>query len=343
MTTKVRQSYRIVLVSRPEGAPRPTDFRLEEGSIPEPQDGELLLATQWLSLDPYMRGRMDDQKSYAAPVPIGGVMEGEVIALVLKSRNAEYKAGERVQARIGWQTHAISSGAGLTRLDDRIRPMTAALGVLGMPGITAYAGLLNIGKPMTGETVVVAAASGPVGSLVGQIARIKGARAVGIAGGAEKCAFVGKELGFDAVVDHQKPDFPEQLAAVCPDGIDVYFESVGGAVWEAVLPLLNDRARVPVCGLVSQYNGVDRTGPDRLAATMRAILTRSVTVRGFIWREFAEQRDVFLDDVSRWIAEGRVRHREDVVEGIEHAPEAFIGMLQGRNFGKLLVRVASPR
>ena len=343
MNTKVQQSHRIVLVSRPEGAPRPTDFRLEEASIPAPKDGELLLATQWLSLDPYMRGRMDDQKSYAAPVPVGGVMEGEVIAQVLESRNAEYKAGERVQARIGWQTHAISNGAGLTRLDNRIRPVTAALGVLGMPGITAYAGLLNIGKPVPGETVVVTAASGPVGSLVGQIARLKGARAVGIAGGAEKCAFVRKELGFDAVVDHREPDFPEQLAAACPDGIDVYFESVGGAVWKAVLPLLNDRARVPVCGLVSQYNGANRTGPDQLAATMRAIMTRSVTVRGFIWREFAEQRDVFLDDVSRWIAEGRVRHREDVVEGIEQAPEAFIGMLQGRNFGKLLVRVASAR
>lgn len=339
MTTDVL-CRRIVLASRPEGAPRLADFRLEQGTVARPGEGELLLETKWLSLDPYMRGRMDDQKSYAAPVPIGGVMEGEVIAEVVESRNVDFVAGELVQGRIGWQTHAISNGVGLTRLDPRIKPVTAALGVLGMPGLTAYAGLLNIGKPGQGETVVVAAASGPVGSLVGQIARIKGARVVGIAGGAEKCAFVKHELGFDAVVDHRAPDFPEQLFTLCPDGIDVYFESVGGDVWQAVLPLLNDHARVPVCGLVSQYNGNNQTNQDKLAATMQAILTRSLTVRGFIWREFAGQRDVFLNEVSAWIADGRVHHREDVVQGIEKAPEAFIGLLQGHNFGKLLVRMA---
>jgi NADPH-dependent curcumin reductase CurA len=338
--TTTAQCRRIVLAARPEGNPRPADFRLEEVPVPEPGDGELLLETRWLSLDPYMRGRMDDQKSYAEPVPVGGVMEGEVIGEVIKSRNAANEIGDLVQGRTGWQTHAVSNGAGLTRLDERIRPVTAALGVLGMPGLTAYAGLLNIGKPVAGETAVVAAASGPVGSLVGQIARIKGARAVGIAGGAEKCAFIKQKLGFDAAVDHRAPDFAEQLTAACPDGIDVYFESVGGKVWQTVLPLLNNHARVPVCGLISQYNGADLMGPDRLAATMRAILTRSLTVRGYIVREFAGQREAFLNDVLAWIGEGRICYREDVVEGLEQAPEAFIGMLQGRNFGKLLVRVA---
>lgn len=342
MTTKAL-CRRIVLATRPKGEPCPADFRLEEGPVPEPGDGELLLETQWLSLDPYMRVRMDDQKSYAEPVPVGGVMVGDVIGEVIKSRNAAYAVGDLVQGRTGWQTHAVSNGAGLTRLDERIRPVTAALGVLGMPGLTAYAGLLKIGKPAKGETVVVAAASGPVGSVVGQIARIKGARAVGIAGGAEKCAFVKQELGFDAAVDHRASDFAGQLAAACPQGIDVYFENVGGKVWQAVLPLLNDHARVPVCGLVSQYNGADQTGPGPLAATMREILMRSLTVRGYLSREFAEEREVFLDDVSTWIAEGRVRYREDVVEGIEQAPEALIGLLQGRNFGKLLVRVAPAR
>jgi NADPH-dependent curcumin reductase CurA len=339
MTTRAK-CRRIVLAARPKGNPCLTDFRLEEGPVPEPADGELLLETRWLSLDPYMRGRMSEQKSYSEPTPVGGVMEGEVIAEVTKSRNARYAVGDFVQGRIGWLTHTVSDGAGLTRLDRRIQPITAALGTLGMPGITAYAGLLSIGKPKLGETVVVAAASGPVGSLVGQIARIKGARAVGIAGGAEKCAFVKQELNFDAVVDHYASDFPERLLSVCPDGIDVYFESVGGKVWQAVLPLLNDYARIPVCGLISQYNGADEAGPDRLPATMQAILTRRLIVRGYLWREFVEQRDAFLDEVSTWIAEGRVRYREHVVDGFEQAPKAFIEMLQGKNFGKLLIRVA---
>ena len=329
----------IVLASRPAGKPTAADFRLEEAPLAAPGDGEVLLAVRHLSLDPYMRGKMDDRKSYSPPTPIGGVMEGEVVAEVVESRHPDYAGGSHVLGRLGWRTHALSDGTGLTKLDARFDPLTTALGVMGMPGFTAYSGLLSIGRPQVGETVVVAAASGPVGSLVGQIARIKGARAVGIAGGPDKCRFVRDELGFDAVVDHREANFARQLAEACPSGVDVYFENVGGELWQAVLPLLNKFARVPVCGLIAQYNGGGSTGPDRLAQTMREVLSRSVTLRGFINTEFAAQRSAFLDDVSGWIADGRVRHREDIVVGLDHAPEAFMGMLEGRNFGKLLVEM----
>jgi NADPH-dependent curcumin reductase CurA len=278
-------SERIVLAARPQGVPRPADFRLERVPLPAIRDGEILLQTRYLSLDPYMRGRMDERKSYSPPTPVGGVMEGEIIARVMQSRQPGFQVGEDVAGRLGWLSHTISAGTGLTKLGGRFRPITTALGVLGMPGLTAYAGLLEIGKPRPGETVVVAAATGPVGSLVGQIARIKGARAVGIAGGPDKCAYVLETLGFDAAIDHRSPSFADDLAAVCPNGIDVYFELVGGEVWQAVLPLLNEFARVPLCGLVAEYNAPAAGGPDRLPATMRAALSRSLTLRGFIVRE----------------------------------------------------------
>lgn len=330
----------IVLAARPKGAPQADDFRLESFAVPQPAEGQVLLASRYLSLDPYMRGRMDDRKSYSPPTPIGGVMEGDVVAEVLQSHHPDFQVGDRVLARLGWRTHAISDGTGLTRLDARFDPLSTALGVLGMPGLTAYTGLLTIGRPKAGETVVVAAASGPVGSLVGQIARIKGARVVGIAGGSTKCAYVRNELGFDAVVDHRSPEFAAELAAACPNGIDVYFELVGGAVWQAVFPLLNEFARVPVCGLIAQYNDVGAAqGPDRLPVTMREVLSRSLTLRGFIVREFWDQRSQFLDDVSGWIADGRVRFREDVIQGLANAPAGLIGLLEGKNFGKLVVEI----
>jgi NADPH-dependent curcumin reductase CurA len=331
---------RIVLAQRPQGRPRPEDFRIETAAVPEPSDGEVLLQVLYLSLDPYMRGRMNDARSYAKPVEIGAVMEGGTVARVVKSSLAGFEEGDVVLSHSGWQRFALSDGTGLRKLDPSAAPVTTALGVLGMPGFTAYSGLLTIGQPKPGETVVVAAASGAVGSAVGQIARIKGARAVGIAGGAEKCAFVRHELGFDAVVDHRAGDFAEQLKAACPNGIDVYFENVGGPVWDAVFPLLNDFARVPVCGLIAQYNTVPQSGVDRLPALMQQVLQRSLTIRGFIQREFVDQRPAFYRDMAEWIASGRVRYREDVVDGLENAPEAFIGLLEGRNFGKLIVRVA---
>jgi NADPH-dependent curcumin reductase len=340
IATKARQ---IVLAARPQGKPQLTDFSLAETAIPTPSAGQVLLRVQYLSLDPYMRGRMDDRKSYAKPVPLGGVMEGESVALVIASKHPAYSEGDLVLARTGWRTHALTDRADLRKLDPAVAPVTTGLGVLGMPGFTAYGGLLVIGKPKPGETVVVAAASGPVGSLVGQLAKIAGARAVGIAGGSEKCAYVKDELRFDAAIDHRDPDFAAKLAAACPNGIDVYFENVGGAVWQAVLPLLNKFARVPVSGLVAQYNGVGKgDGTDRLPATMREILSRSLTVRGFINYEFAEQHYAeFLREVGAGIADGRIRYRQDIVDGLEKAPEAFIGMLEGHNFGKLIVRVSA--
>jgi len=332
---------RIVLAARPKGLPSPANFRIEETAIPEPGDGQILLRILYLSLDPYMRGRMDDAESYALPVELGGVMEGGTVAKVVESRHPGFSPGEIVLSHSGWQSWAISDGTGLRKLDPAAAPVSTALGVLGMPGFTAYAGLLSIGQPKPGETVVVAAASGPVGSAVGQIARIKGARAVGILGGPGKLAFVRDELEFDAVIDHRAEDFEAQLKQACPAGVDIYFENVGGRVWDAVLPLLNDHARIPVCGLISQYNQSGPfPGPDRLPLVMRKILTKSLTVRGFIQREFVDQRPAFYAQMAAWIAAGRVRYREDIVDGLDKAPEAFIGMLQGHNFGKLVVRVS---
>jgi NADPH-dependent curcumin reductase CurA len=338
MTTIARQ---IVLAARPRGKPELTDFRLEETPIPSPNSGQILLGVQYLSLDPYMRGRMDDRKSYAKPLQLGDVMSGETVARVIASNRPDYSQGDIVLAPTGWRTHALSEGAGLRKLDPTLAPVTTGLGVLGMPGFTAYGGLRLVGKPQAGETVVVAAASGPVGSLVGQLAKMAGARAVGIAGGAKKCAFVEHELRFDAAIDHRAADFPAQLAAACPKGIDVYFENVGGAIWQAVLPLLNNFARVPVCGLIAQYNGPSGgDGTDHLPATMREVLSKSLTLRGFINYEFAERHYAeFLREVGAGIADGRVRYREDIVDGLEKAPAAFIGMLDGHNFGKVIVRV----
>ena len=333
---------RIVLASRPSGLPRPDNFRVEQDAVPVPGPGQVLLQVLYLSLDPYMRGRMDDAKSYAKPVDVGAVMEGGTVARVVESKHDGFAAGDVVLSQSGWQRYSLDDGTMLRKLDPAAAPVSTALGVLGMPGFTAWAGLLQIGRPQPGETVVVAAASGAVGSVVGQIARIHGARAVGIAGGPDKCAFVRDELGFDAVIDHRAPDFAAQLAAACPDGIDVYFENVGGKVFDAVFPLLNDFARMPVCGLISQYNDLPQAapGPDRLALVMRDVLKKSLTVRGFIQREFAALRPDFLRDAQGWIAAGRLRYREDVVDGLATAPAAFIDLLQGRNFGKLVVKVS---
>ncbi len=333
-------TQRIVLAARPTGRPDHSHFRLEQAPLGAPAEGQVLLKTLYLSLDPYMRGRMSAAKSYSAPVEIGQVMEGGTVSEVLESRYPGLKQGDIVLSFSGWQSHALAEGAQLRKLDPQLAPVTTALGVLGMPGFTAYAGLLTIGQPKRGETVVVAAASGPVGSAVGQIARIKGARAVGIAGGPEKCAYIRENFGFDAVIDHRAPDMAEQLAAACPDGIDVYFENVGGKVWDAVFPLLNSVARIPVCGLIAQYNASgDFEGPDRLPVLMRQILTKSLLIRGFIQREFAAQRPAFETEMAQWIASGAVRYKEDIVEGLANAPEAFIGLLEGANFGKLIIKL----
>ena len=268
------------------------------------------------------------------------VMEAGCVSVVVQSNLASFQPGDIVEGRSGWQSHAVSNGRGLRKLDPGAAPLSTALGVLGMPGMTAYTGLLTIGQPKPGETVAVAAASGAVGQVVGQIAKLKGCRVVGIAGGARKCAYIKDELGFDAAVDHRQPDFAAALGAACPTGIDVYFENVGGAVFAAVLPLLNDFARVPVCGLIAHYNATGAPdGPDRLPGLMRTVLTKRLTFRGFIVSDFAAQHGDFLRDVGLWLKEGKIKYREDFVDGLEHAPRAFLGLLRGENFGKLIVRV----
>jgi NADPH-dependent curcumin reductase CurA len=332
---------RIVLASRPVGEPKASDFRLEEFPLPQPGPGQMLLRTKWLSLDPYMRGRMSDAPSYAKPVGIDEVIEAGTVSEVVASNNDKYRNGDIVLSRVGWQTHALSDGSGLRKLDPKLAPVSTALGVLGMPGMTAYTGLLVIGQPKAGETVVVSAASGAVGSAVGQIAKVKGARAVGIAGGAEKCRYVKDELGFDDCVDHRAPDFAERLKDACPKGIDVYFENVGSPVWDAVFPLLNTFARVPVCGLIAQYNMTELPpGPNRVPQMFRAVLTKRLTIRGFIVTDFAAHYNDFIRDMPQWVKEGRIKYREDVAVGLENAPAAFMGMLKGKNFGKQLVRIA---
>lgn len=335
------KSTQIRLAARPVGEPDDSCFETTVSELPDLEDGQVLLRTVYLSLDPYMRGRMSAAKSYAAPVEVGDVMIGGTVCEVVESRADDLPAGSMVLSYSGWQSHAVAPASAVRRLDPTATPVSTALGVLGMPGFTAYAGLLEIGKPRAGETVVVAAATGPVGSAVGQIARVKGARAVGIAGGPEKCKALLEEFGFDAAVDHRSPTFKDDLATATPDGIDVYFENVGGPVADAVFRRLNKHARVPVCGLVANYNAASAPqGPDRLPGLMSQILTRSLTVRGFIQDEFTRShgRD-FVRDMTQWLADGSVRFREDVAEGLENAPEAFRGMLRGENFGKLLVQV----
>jgi NADPH-dependent curcumin reductase CurA len=340
--SEIYTAQRILLAARPVGEPKESDFRIEDMPVPTPGPGEMLLRTLWLSLDPYMRGRMSDAPSYAAPVGIGQVMEGRTVAEVVSSNLDGFAKGDIVLSPSGWQTHAISDGKLVRKIDPALAPVQTAVGVLGMPGMTAYTGLLDIGQPKSGETVVVSAASGAVGSVVGQIARIKGARAIGIAGGPDKCRYVVDELGFDACIDHRAADFPAQLKSACPNGIDVYFENVGGAVFEAVFPLLNNFARVPVCGQIATYNATEMpAGALRTSQLTRAILTKRLTLRGFIVTDLASRHGDFLRDVSAWLRDGRIKYREDVVDGIEKAPRALIGLLRGENFGKMLVRCFS--
>ena len=333
-------NIQILLASRPRGEPTLDNFKMVEAAVPEPGPGQMLLRTVYLSLDPYMRGRMNAGPSYAKPVEVGEVMEGGSVCEVVKSNVANHRPGEIVVARTGWQMYSLSDGKGLQKVDPALGPISYALGALGMPGLTAYTGLLNIGKPRAGETLVVAAASGAVGSLVGQLAKIKGARTIGIAGGERKCRFVKEELGFDDCLDHHQPDLAERLKVACPSGIDIYFENVGGAVFEAVLPLLNNFARIPVCGLIAHYNATELpAGPNRLPQMMANTLVRRLTIQGFIVWDFASQFNDFMTDMTTWLKEGRVKYREDITDGLENAPRELIGLLKGENFGKKIIRV----
>ena len=334
---------RIVLASRPDGEPVKDNFRLEEKSIPALKDGEILLRTVFLSLDPYMRGRMSDAPSYAPSVNIDEVMVGGTVCQVADSRNPKFEVGEWVLGYSGWQSHGVSDGTGLTKLGKNPENPSYALGILGMPGFTAYMGLFDIGQPKLGDTLVVAAATGPVGSTVGQLGKIKGCRVVGVAGGAEKCAYAKEELGFDECINHKAEDFAEQLKSACPDGIDVYFENVGGKVFDGVLPLLNVGARIPVCGIVSRYNATKLPdGPDRLSLLVGTLLVKRIKMQGFIiLDDYGHRYGEFEKEMMQLLSTGKIRYREQVVDDLASAPEAFIGLLKGENFGKLVIKVNS--
>ena len=334
-------SRQVILAHRPIGAPQASDFSINEKVLDAPGAGELLLRTVYLSLDPYMRGRMNAVASYAPYVQTGEVMVGGTVSMVEASNSSSFSIGDFVVGYTGWQTHVLHDGTGLRKLDPRQAPISTALGVLGMPGLTAYAGLLDIGQPKAGDTVVVSAATGAVGSVVGQIARISGCRVIGIAGAQEKCRYAVDELGYHACVSHLSSDLKTQLAEVCPDGIDVYFENVGGTVFDAVFDRLNVGARMTVCGMISHYNETARSHePDRLPRIMRAILTRRLKIQGIIVFDYSHRESDFLADVGRWIRNGELHYREDIVDGIDNAVSAFQGLFTGNNFGKLLVRVS---
>jgi len=342
MSLSSTQNRQWVLASRPHGAPTVENFRLEKTSVPQHEEGQLLLRTVYLSLDPYMRGRMSDAPSYSPPVEIGAVMVGGTVSRVEQSQHPDYPVGEWVLSYSGWQDYALSDGTGLVKLGSNPQHPSWALGILGMPGFTAYMGLLDIGQPKSGETLVVAAATGPVGATVGQIGKIKGCHVVGIAGGAEKCRHAVEVLGFDRCIDHHADDFAQQLKQACPEGIDIYYENVGGKVFDAVLPLLNTSARVPVCGLVSGYNATDLPpGPDRLGLLMGTILKKRIRMQGFIIaQDYGDRIDEFQQEMGRWVNEGKIHYREQVTDDLENAPQAFIGLLEGKNFGKVVIRVA---
>ncbi|MBM62677.1 MAG: NADP-dependent oxidoreductase [Acidobacteria bacterium] len=342
--TPDRVNRQVLLNARPVGFPVDTDFKMVEALVPEPALGQLLIRTIYLSLDPYMRGRMDATASYAKPVQLGSVMEGGTVGEVVASKHDQFEEGELVLSANGWQEYAISDGQGIRKLDPSIAPVSTALGVLGMPGMTAYVGLLEVGELKVGDTVVVSAASGAVGAVVGQIAKIKGHRVVGVAGVQKKCTYVTDELGFDACVSHQSDTLAVDLAAVCPDGIDLYFENVGGKVFDAVLPLLNQFARVPICGRIANYNMTSPPeGPNGVPHLMGLILIRRLRLRGFIVWDHADSAAEFIREVGGWVRSGQLKYREDIVDGLGNAVTAFQGMLRGRNFGKLLVRVSDDK
>ena len=326
----------MLLASRPTGWVTEANFRLDSVPVPKPKDGEVLVKNLWLSLDPYMRGRMNDQKSYAAKQEIDAVMVGGTAGEVIESNNPKFKAGDQVVGMYGWQQYGCSDGSGLNKVDGSRVPLSAFLGVLGMPGVTAWVGLLDICQPKAGETVVVSAASGAVGSVVGQIAKLKGCRAIGIAGGKAKCDYVVNELGFDACIDYKAGKLNEELKAATPNGIDCYFENVGGEILDAVLRRMNAFSRIAVCGLISQYNATEAYG----VKTFQSILTNRIKVQGFIVSDRMELWARALPELIGWVAAGKIKYRETVAQGLESAPRAFIGLLKGENFGKQLVRLA---
>ena len=341
MPQSTTTNRRFVLAERPKGEPNDQTLRLETEAVPTPGDGQMLLRTVFLSLDPYMRGRMSDAPSYAAPVEIGQTMVGGTVSRVSASKLDGFQEVDWVVGFSGWQDYALSDGQGVTPLGANPTHPSWALGVTGMPGLTAWAGLTQIGQPKAGETLVVGGATGPVGATVGQIGKILGLRVVGIAGGPEKCAHAVEVLGFDVCVDYKADGFAEKLKAATPDGIDIYFENVGGKVFDAVAPQLNKAARIPLCGLISQYNATSLPdGPDRLGWLMGLFLKKRVTVRGFIvFHDFGHLYPEFAKQMGGWVEAGKIKYREEMIDGLEEAPRAFVGLLRGEAFGKRVIRV----
>jgi len=328
----------ITLAARPSGMPKPSDFKLVESSVPEAKAGEILVRLLYVSVDPYMRGRMNDVKSYAPPAQIGEVMGAGAVGQVVNSQSAQFETGDFVEGFFGWQEYAISDGKGVRKLDPSLGSLSTALGVLGIPGLTAYFGLLDIGRPQRGETVVISGAAGAVGSIAGQIAKINGCRVVGIAGSDQKIAWLRDELGFDAAFNYKTtPDYYSKLEELCPNGVDVYFDNVGGPITDAVFRFINTGARIVLCGQIAQYNDEKPgTGPRLLSR----LIVKQARAEGFLVFQFAPRYAEGLKQMAAWLKAGKLKYREQFVDGIENTPRAFIGMLQGENTGKQLVRVA---
>jgi len=326
----------VLLASRPRGAVTEDNFRIVEVPVGKPGPGEVLVKNEWLSLDPYMRGRMSDAKSYAKSTEIGEVMVGQTVGEVVESRDPNFKSGDKVLTPLGWQLYGIASAKELTRIDVRRAPVSYYLGILGMPGITAWFGLFEIGQPKPGNTVVVSAASGAVGSIVGQLAKIKGCRVVGIAGGKTKCDYVVKDLGFDACVDYKAGNLLADLREHCPKGVDVDFENVGGVILDTVMRVMNLFSRIVVCGLIAEYSATEPYGYKNL----RSVLVNRIRMQGMIFLDWKDRYGEALDGLSGYLAEGKLKYRESIVEGIDKAPKGLIALLKGDNFGKQLVKLA---
>ncbi|KEO82399.1 NADP-dependent oxidoreductase [Tumebacillus flagellatus] len=333
-----RKNRQFLLVSRPVGMPADENFELREAAVPELEDGQVLVRTLYLSVDPYMRGRMSDAKSYVEPFALGEVLQGGVVGEIVESKNERWKAGDVVVGLLGWQEYSVSNGRGLLKIDPSVAPITTALHVVGMTGLTAYFGLLDIGKPQEGETVVVSGAAGAVGTVVGQIAKIKGCRVVGIAGDDEKCAYLTEELGFDAAINYKTADLNAALKESCPNGVDVYFDNVGGDITEAVMRRINFQARIPICGQISQYNLEKPDLGPRIVFTQ--LLKSSALAKGFIVNDYAKQHKEGMQQLAQWVMEGKIKYRENIVDGLENVVEAFLGLFRGDNIGKQLVKVA---
>ena len=328
----------IRLASRPAGFPEPSNFRLESDTVREPPTGQFLVRVIYLSVDPYMRGRMNDAPSYAPPVAIGEVMEGGGVGLVEQSQHDKFRPGDVVVGSFGWQEYALSDGRGVRKVDPSLAPISTALGVLGMPGLTAYFGLLEVGRPKPGETVLVSGAAGAVGSCAGQIAKLKGCRVLGVAGGIEKTTHLTAELGFDAALDYRETDdYTNALRQLCPRGIDVYFDNVGGAITDAAMRLINTYARISICGQISQYN---LPRPEPGPRPYPQLLTRQARAEGFLVFQFSARYADALRELSGWLREGKLKYRETIANGIENAPAAFLSMLRGGNIGKQLVKLS---